>query len=246
MIAVCAIIKDCPESYLKEWIDWHLLIGFDKIIIYNNGSEIPIEPSKNVDVIPFPGPLQQMPAYADCLEKYRDMEWIAFVDDDEFVYTKKDLRLFLNELPNDVDAILLNWVMFGPDSDSEPRSLIENMTKRMEANPGNHAKSIVRPANSKISWSPHHFTVKNKAVDIFGNLIPGPFVPNFTSENAFIAHYHYMGKEEVLRRFKRGKPNGTMVIVPENFNVWYNNLQSAFTVKDKVMLDRLIRYQQKC
>jgi hypothetical protein len=34
-VGVCAIIKDCNESYLKEWIEWHQLIGVDYFFIYD-------------------------------------------------------------------------------------------------------------------------------------------------------------------------------------------------------------------
>ncbi|WP_368044404.1 glycosyltransferase family 2 protein, partial [uncultured Desulfovibrio sp.] len=40
--AVCLIAKD-EEYYLKEWCEYHLRIGFDSIIIYDNGSKIPIK-----------------------------------------------------------------------------------------------------------------------------------------------------------------------------------------------------------
>ena len=36
-LAACIIIKNEAE-YIKEWIDFHLLVGFDKIILYDNES----------------------------------------------------------------------------------------------------------------------------------------------------------------------------------------------------------------
>ena len=35
---VCAIAKD-EDPFLKEWVVYHLILGFDHIIIYDNNSK---------------------------------------------------------------------------------------------------------------------------------------------------------------------------------------------------------------
>ena len=95
-IALCAI-AGYENLYIREWVDYHTSLGFDKIIIYSN------YPDENIDailfdyimigkvdviswyknIIPEPGHSFQLdvqcPAYNDCLNKYRDdFDWIAF------------------------------------------------------------------------------------------------------------------------------------------------------------------------
>ncbi|WP_369598480.1 glycosyltransferase family 2 protein, partial [uncultured Muribaculum sp.] len=36
-VSLCLIFKD-EEPYLKEWIDYHILIGVDHFYLYNNNS----------------------------------------------------------------------------------------------------------------------------------------------------------------------------------------------------------------
>ena len=41
-VGICAIIKDCYEPYLLEWLVYHRSIGVDLFFIYDNESTVPI------------------------------------------------------------------------------------------------------------------------------------------------------------------------------------------------------------
>jgi hypothetical protein len=122
---ICAIIKDCDENYLREWIDCHEAIGFDYFFIYDNESKNPIKELlkdyENIIVYDFPGKIQQLPAYMDCITKQKHGEqpkcdWLAFIDEDEFIVVEsgniKDfLRVWSNALNNKPLKILSNELL---------------------------------------------------------------------------------------------------------------------------------------
>lgn len=121
-LSLCAIFKNESVS-LKEWIEYHLLIGVEHFYLYNNLSndnylEI-IEPyvkSGLVDLIDWPvPPPSQFPAYEDCFKKYRsDSQWIAFIDLDEFICPIKEVSLntWLEKYVK-YPSIVVYWKMFG-------------------------------------------------------------------------------------------------------------------------------------
>ena len=99
--ALCAIAGN-ENLYIREWVEHHLNIGFDKIIIYaNDPKEDPnlilfdYVMQNKVEIIPWyktntpDGSFQgmvQCPAYNDCLHRYGiEFDWIAFFDIDEFL-----------------------------------------------------------------------------------------------------------------------------------------------------------------
>lgn len=114
--ALVAIAKD-EDNYLKEWVDYHLNLGFDEIYIYQNDWKY-----KNGDIndgrvhfLEISGPGKQVECYNGFIENYSDKYgFAAFFDIDEFLYIKKDLNL--KELLCrfvDKPAIFVNWRVFG-------------------------------------------------------------------------------------------------------------------------------------
>ena len=104
-IAICAIIKN-ENLYLREWVEYHKSLGFDKIILYDNNpvdGEVPHQVIGDyvmdgyVDVHnirgvawvtgkPAPNHTIQVLSYKHCINNYKDKyKWIAFIDVDEFI-----------------------------------------------------------------------------------------------------------------------------------------------------------------
>ena len=89
--AIVAIVKN-EAPYIKEWIEYHKKVGFQKFYIYNNNSTDNIEAVLSeyikqgiVDLINYPGEKRQCFAYNDAVEKHRyDCKYIAALDLDEF------------------------------------------------------------------------------------------------------------------------------------------------------------------
>lgn len=120
-ISICGIFKD-EGPYLKEWIEYHLLIGVDKIYLYNNFSsddyQSIIQPyieDGKVELTDWPVPAGQISAYEDCYAKIRDKtDWICFLDIDEFICPKKELLIsdWLHKFENK-PSVVVYWKMFG-------------------------------------------------------------------------------------------------------------------------------------
>lgn len=94
--AAILLVKD-ENRYLREWLDWHLALGFSHIYIYDNGtkervSEIvgtcPEDMQGKITVIDWSGHHAQIQqdAYNHFLGNYRqEVRWGIFIDSDEFV-----------------------------------------------------------------------------------------------------------------------------------------------------------------
>jgi len=105
-LSLCLIAKD-ENIYLKEWLDFHILIGVEHFWIYDNDSKIPLAKTINdyikkgwVTVNPIHGKAVQLYAYDHCIREYGQLsQWIGFIDTDEFIITKTtaDLKEFLRE-----------------------------------------------------------------------------------------------------------------------------------------------------
>lgn len=99
-VSVCAIFKN-EAPFLKEWIEYHRLIGVEHFYLYNNFSTdnymAILSPYIEKDVVtlidwPISGnDNAQNKAYTDCLSKYRgETHWLAIIDLDEFINLKKN------------------------------------------------------------------------------------------------------------------------------------------------------------
>jgi len=87
--------------YLKEFIDYHSMIGVRKFIIYNNGIRIK-EEYPNCVIIDFPGDVMKRTAYSHFTINLLDTieeDWILFIDSNEFLVPKKHITIqkFIDE-----------------------------------------------------------------------------------------------------------------------------------------------------
>jgi hypothetical protein len=148
-------------SYIKEWIEYHKLVGVEKFIIYDNESEDnlkeilqPYIDSGEVVYIFQPGGFRQFQEdiVTESIKKYRNIsKWIAVIDIDEFIVPLK--REKITDVIDDIEKIVerkiysleIHWVMYGYSGHySKPEGLvIENYTKSAGIN--RHVKSIVNP-----------------------------------------------------------------------------------------------------
>ena len=91
-LTLCAIAKN-EGRYLKEWIEYHKMLGVEKFFIYDNESsdntrEIlqPYIDSNLVEYRYFPGKKMQLKAYANCVKKHKHhTRYMGFLDIDEFI-----------------------------------------------------------------------------------------------------------------------------------------------------------------
>lgn len=133
-VALCTIFKN-EEPYLKEWIEFHRIVGIDHFYMYNNNStddgEMVLRPYIDmglVTLMPWAKNQAQLEAYQDgCKRAREETEWLGFIDIDEFVIPEKttniyDVLLNFKKRP----AVLLYWHLFGTSGwmDRNPVQLV--------------------------------------------------------------------------------------------------------------------------
>jgi len=175
-LTIAAIMKN-EGPYLKEWLDFHILVGVEKFYLYDNESTdntrdvlAPYIARGIVEYTYFPGTKQQTPAYIDALNRFaNDTRWMAVIDLDEFivpVHTKTITEL-LYTLPRNFGALVITWMMYGSSGHVHaPGGLvIENYKYRANSTRKSGCKSIVNP-RLVVSWhNPHINAVAGFLVD---------------------------------------------------------------------------------
>lgn len=188
MFAVCAIARNEPEHYVREWLDWHRKAGVDRFFIYDNGGWCVT--AKDVVVRPIFGRQMQIEAYRNGLKNCDDADFLAFIDIDEFL-----MGPILDRLPSIENALALNWKTFGTSGlEWNPIGrAMGTFTCHLPARcPINgHVKSIVRPKKVSFLDNPHAFKYDGGMHEDFsGNKSePTPLMPIETWQAAWVNHY---------------------------------------------------------
>lgn len=170
-LSIVAIFQD-EAPYLKEWIEYHRLLGVDHFYLYNNSSsdnylEVlnPYLNAKIVELKNWPSPRDkdwtdyQIAAYNDCIEKCRKKtNWLAMLDIDEYIVPREtdSLKEFLKpyETMHGVAGVVINWQMFGTSDVwevSKNKLMIECLTQKAIKTCGHNQnpKSIIKPRHCK-------------------------------------------------------------------------------------------------
>ena len=102
-VALCCIGR-LENRYIREYVDFYLGIGVDKIFLYDNnydGEEYfedvigDYVSQGSVEVINYRNRERcQVAAYQDCYDKHgSEYDWICFFDIDEFILFEKEKNL---------------------------------------------------------------------------------------------------------------------------------------------------------
>ena len=172
-LCVCAIyLNEAP--YLREWIEFHRIVGVEKFFMYDNGNvdnhlEVlgPYLEDGTVVVHEWPMRPGQMPAYDDCLRVHGDeSRWIAFIDLDEFLFspTYRPLPEVLVDYERH-PGVIVNWASFGTSGHvtQPPGLVIETHHYRRNYAPDafESIKCIVDPRRTERALSPHAFRYRD-------------------------------------------------------------------------------------
>jgi len=141
---ICAIFKN-EAPYLKEWIEYHKMLGVDHIWLYNNNStdnfaDVLEEYVKEgyVSLKNWEQQYAQAAAYNDCyLQHGNETMWLCFLDLDEFICPKyeTDVKAFLKRYEG-YPAVCFYWQMFGTGGQIKPDSsklVIEQYTNAWDS-----------------------------------------------------------------------------------------------------------------
>ena len=171
-LSIGAIFQD-EAPYLKEWIEFHRLVGVKHFYLYNNNSrdqykEVldPYVKKGIVELFEWPTapdhflPATQELVYNDCIEKcVGKTKWLAVIDVDEFMVPvdRSTVTDFLKSIEKckkkghrEIAGVMMFWQIYGTSNcKAIPKNklLVECLTKKAEVNFGwNHqVKSICKP-----------------------------------------------------------------------------------------------------
>lgn len=127
-VAICTIIKN-EHQFLKEWIDYHLSIGFDHIYLYEDTGSLShkdiTDLYEEVSLFQYNeeiakhekrgGSKHQYALFEYFLETHTDVcDWLAFIDIDEFISIDGNLNIkdFLTEY-EEYNGVYLYWKYYG-------------------------------------------------------------------------------------------------------------------------------------
>ena len=235
-LAICAIGKN-EGAYLKEWVEYHKLVGIEKIFFYDNESndntkEVlkPYVESGFVDYHYQKGKGQQLYVYNYTVMHHKEeYRWIAFIDLDEFIQPMK----FGEKIPDIINrlgyksfaGIGINWCNFGSSGyEHKPEgSTLENFLYRGKTTCWQNrlVKTICNPRLIQEMISPHYPIYKWGGYSVNEN--DGKrqwcwFNTDVEHKNIRIVHYKVRSKEEFLKKRARGLGDREGMYDLENFN----------------------------
>ncbi|WP_342150080.1 glycosyltransferase family 2 protein [Methylorubrum sp. SB2] len=219
-------IAKTEGRYLPEWIAFHLSIGIDRILVYDNDSSDDgaaivraLEGRFPVHGVSWPSGEHESPqlaAYADALKRAARSEWVLFIDIDEFAvpFGYSDWPAFLATLPPDVSCVGLNTRVFGSSGRvADDYDLVLKTFTRCSA-PGfafnRHIKTLARPGDVAEMFIHHAVLRSGRAVDsaLADLVLP---LPGRTAMPVFdgiqINHYQSKTYDEFVRRRGKGDAN---------------------------------------
>lgn len=244
-LALCAIAKD-EDRYLLEWIHYHILVGVERFIIYDNDSATPIAQTLAeyvkagiVEVIPVSGKDRQIPAYEHCLREHGPrFRWIGFLDLDEFLVLKdtRDARILLSDY-EDHGGLAVHWVMFGSSGHvTSPAGLqIENYTLRLSGS-NFHVKSIVQPPHVSKVANVHMFNYKPGSCCVNEDRLPvGSAISYHTVRRAQINHYWYRSQQDFATKLQRGRADAASLNeTTRGWHQFYSHLNQPQVREDQL------------
>jgi len=243
------------EIHIKEWAAHHLLIGFDKIIIFDHKSDIPLKTvfhgfDKRVITMSVSKMENgiKMPLMNVALKMAKNLhaDWFIYLDADEFIILNNSLKSVkhLLNIHNDADSLAINWLMFGSNYlKTEPTGLILESYTRSSSELADLVKCFVRPQKTLNATNPHHYNMMDlercngtNHKKIKPNCPINKHKTPYALSNAYIAHYVYQSEETFTRR-KLMLPADDTGTFREGSNVQaihdlYNDVENTYP-KDK-------------
>lgn len=248
------------EPNIAEWVGHHLLLGFDKIIVFDHLSKNPISSvivnnfNKRLQVIRTDGSgniKNKLMQKALDIANNNNYSWMLYLDSDEFLNLNKfnNVKQLLSVF-KEADSVGINWLMFGTSGfKDQPKGLLTENFIRSEIRLDQHVKTFVRPSAVVRVINPHYFVMINpsRCYSVNGTKMPmGPFNKQplpFIFAVAYIAHYYTQSENEHIRRKSRMLDDGTVnkeLLYPDIHNMYNdvlnNQLQNKYSEKTKQLL----------
>lgn len=259
-LAALLKFRDAAHS-LREWIEFHRLVGVEHFYLYNHNSSDDFErvlaPYVKEGLVTLhhrTGPLVFPEADSHCFATYKhEARWIAVLDDDEFLFpvSGSDLRKVLRNYEA-YPGVVVHWLMFGSAGHkSTPEGLvIENYT-RCDSKLAPVMKSIVNPRKVLAPKSPHYPYYKNRelAVNERKVTVPLAYSEIAVADKLRINHYWCKSEEDFKRKMQRGYGDQPGIDNPRTMKGWNDALRFNVSEDTKILrfLDPLkARLSERC
>jgi hypothetical protein len=217
-LAVCAIYRD-EASYMREWIEFHRLVGVERFFLYDNNSTddhrevlAPYLERDEVVIHPWPMDQGQTEAYEHCIAEYgTDARWIAFIDLDEFLFspTGRPLPQVLSDYER-WPAVGVNWAVFGTSGHlTRPAGLvIESYLDRLQTFESHGIKTVADPARVAPGGARVHRFELAESGTVDENQYPMAlgFTKTVSRARLQLNHYRTKSLEEYRMRSLRARP----------------------------------------
>lgn len=269
LAAVCIVKQE--EKNIYEWIEYHRLKGIEHFYIYDNGESTelaellqPYIEKRIVDLIVYPGEAKQLSAYRHAVEHYSmKSKYMAFIDADEFIYTKKEtLQSCIDRIMcNSKDALKhikylpggigINWRLFGTSGYKErsydlvtASHFRRSKDEFIEEN--GHIKTIANPrCITRTDCHYMKYLPFFKTISPLGSIIEGPFFPDGTREQEMrIYHYAYKSEEEIKVKYLRGNAL-SLSLAQKTSKLIYNALEMDRHYLNEVYDNVMAQYEHE-
>jgi hypothetical protein len=234
---IATMVRD-DGDYIDEWVKYHLLIGFEHVLIYDHKSIIPVIPKWGTKVtvkrieaeLPFPEYIH--------LSTFRDFKshWIMACDVDEFLVLLQhnDVRELLANYEH-FGGLGIPWSMYGSSGHiKKPSGNVKDSYLWRTVDEGKqYVKTIANRRYFQDMGDPHFVysskPLVNEAFEPFeGSLTTSP------RQLCKLNHYFTRSYEEWI--FKRNRGTG-FVGVPIRPMDWFWGVHTGSTVYDPVLKD---------
>ena len=221
-LSVACIAKN-EGPYLKEWIEYHKILGVEKFYFYDNEStddtrDILASYIKDgsVEYRYVVGRIMLIPVYQDAILKARGKSrWLAIIDPDEFIVPieKETIPEFLKDY-EEYPGVGINWMCFdGNDHETKPTAhgglVTANYTRVVrdhdQFDPDRWTKCIVNPNDVVYCNGPHNYLYKNyQTVTENFEQFSSPYTKFHSTKKIRINHYFRKSREEFEEKAIKG------------------------------------------
>jgi hypothetical protein len=259
-LAICSIVKDEREDYLREWIEWHLLSGADFVYLFDNGSKIPLKKLLsdvcNLGVVELPGQALQHYAYNSFIQKFTGIvKWTAFIDADEFIIAgsgniPSHLMPWLDPCP--YGGMALSWCTFGSNGLYENPSTpqIRAFTKRAANNHSmnKYVKTIAQLEMTSHIIDSHYFAHKNNFANVNdkGEPVHGSLSSYPLYRYLYINHYYIRSRKDYLEKIARGCNDNPCTKRGDEFNAFDPYLNDVEDLTAIYLWDNILSKKNYC
>lgn len=224
-LCATAIFQD-EAPYLKEWIEFHLLVGVEHFWLYNNEShdnykEVldPYIKQGIVELIEWPSKHDwnrfcfktQPRAYRNAIRRSRSKTtWLAIIDLDEFLFpvNEKNLQDCLKKHYKTCSGVLVNWQLYGTSwvpFIPKNKTMIETLLLKAPTHYSRNTtcKSIVKPDLVAHCSNPHFCSFKRGYYAVMAD--GEPYIPHSQSEifiDTIRINHYWMRDEDYLYHVK--------------------------------------------